>query len=229
MRSFSRTCNEYRRFIKHFFEIARPLNNNIQKDKGLDWSPPTTEELHAFNTLASKLVEPLVLARPQPLYQCVCSCTRSCSSSTTKWLQCEWVGCNWLLETDTQSGGIKLLGSQKEVSCRGMGCPGNPPIHRRDIISSSNGSQRPQVDANLQRFEWKVDAMETMSNLVWLSGSVQFGSSPESSRCFFKTATSNGYSRLWSNRWWNLYVWVQPCNFGPATDGKGSDGHLLFG
>lgn len=61
MRSFLGAYNMYSRFNKNFYNIARTPNDYIQKDKELEWLVSTAEALVAFNTLKSRLVEPLVL------------------------------------------------------------------------------------------------------------------------------------------------------------------------
>lgn len=58
--------NEYRRFIKVFFKIARKHNDYLRKDKELDSLDPTTEAPYDFKLKKSKLVDPPVLALAQP-------------------------------------------------------------------------------------------------------------------------------------------------------------------
>jgi hypothetical protein len=54
VRSFLGFGNFYRRFIRHFAEIARPLNALTKKDQPFKW---TTECQEAFNTLKQKFSE----------------------------------------------------------------------------------------------------------------------------------------------------------------------------
>ena len=65
LRSFLGACNVYRRFIKDFAKIARPLTFLTRKDATPDFDNPTTEQLEAFETLKTKMTEPPVLALPR--------------------------------------------------------------------------------------------------------------------------------------------------------------------
>lgn len=114
--------------------IARPLNDYLRKDKKSDWLDPTTESLDTFNILKSKFVEPLLLALPRPHRPYMINTNASAYALGAVLLyhkeqqQLEWVGYNRLLETDAQSGGTNLLGSQNVVLCRDMGNPFTIPI-----------------------------------------------------------------------------------------------------
>ena len=62
VRAFLGLCNYYRRFVKGFANIARPLNELLQKDTEFQW---TEECSNAFNTLRKHLTsEPIVLKFP---------------------------------------------------------------------------------------------------------------------------------------------------------------------
>ena len=69
MKSFLGCCNVYRRFVKSFAKIASPLSDMFKKDSEIDWDQPivpTEEQQEAFDALKQKLVEPPILALPQP-------------------------------------------------------------------------------------------------------------------------------------------------------------------
>ena len=69
MRSFLGAANVYRRFIRGYADIARPLQDMTKKDSGVRWDGPneivpTDEQREAFEALKSALVSPPVLALP---------------------------------------------------------------------------------------------------------------------------------------------------------------------
>ena len=66
LRSFLGAANVYRRFVKDFSKIAKPLSAMTQKDANPQWDDPTEMQLDAFETLKRKLVSPPVLALPMP-------------------------------------------------------------------------------------------------------------------------------------------------------------------
>src|SRR6202522_4139900 len=61
VRSFLGFGNFYRRFIHHFSELARPLNDLTKKDKKFEW---TEECQNTFDTLKRKFTEEPVLMMP---------------------------------------------------------------------------------------------------------------------------------------------------------------------
>ena len=66
LRSLLGAANVYRRFIKDFSKIAKPLTSMTQKEAKPDWNTPTDEQLRSFNDLKQRLVHPPVLALPKP-------------------------------------------------------------------------------------------------------------------------------------------------------------------
>jgi hypothetical protein len=60
-RSFLGFCNFYRKFISHYSELARPLNDLTKKDKKFEW---TTECQEAFDTMKKRFMEEPVLLMP---------------------------------------------------------------------------------------------------------------------------------------------------------------------
>ena len=64
-RSFLGAANVYRRFVKAYAEIARPLNTMLKKDASPDWTNPTDAQTNAFETLKTILVSPPVLHLPK--------------------------------------------------------------------------------------------------------------------------------------------------------------------
>ena len=66
LRSFLGAANVYRRFVKDFSKIAKPLSAMTQKDAKPNWSSPTKPQLDAFETLRDNLITPPVLALPKP-------------------------------------------------------------------------------------------------------------------------------------------------------------------
>src|SRR6516162_7378611 len=61
VRSVLGLCSYYRRFIKGFSKIAKPINELLQKNKKFEW---TEKQQEAFETLKSKLIEQPILAYP---------------------------------------------------------------------------------------------------------------------------------------------------------------------
>ena len=61
LRSFVGLCSYYRRFIKGFAEVARPLHKLTQKNQTFVWSPDCVK---AFETLKSHLTSTPILAYP---------------------------------------------------------------------------------------------------------------------------------------------------------------------
>ena len=62
LRRFVGMASYYRRFIKDFSQLARPLTELTKKNRRWQW---TEAEQEAFNTLKVKLTTPPVLAYPQ--------------------------------------------------------------------------------------------------------------------------------------------------------------------
>jgi hypothetical protein len=61
LRSFLCLAGYYRKFIKHFSIIARPLNDLLKKNRVFAW---TDDQNVAFQTLKKALIEAPVLALP---------------------------------------------------------------------------------------------------------------------------------------------------------------------
>ncbi|MES9881967.1 MAG: reverse transcriptase domain-containing protein [Sedimenticola sp.] len=61
VRSFLGLCNYYRRFVKSFADIARPLNSTLCKNAKFEW---TDECRDSFNTLKKALTEAPILVFP---------------------------------------------------------------------------------------------------------------------------------------------------------------------
>ena len=61
LRGFLRLCTYYRRFIKNFSIIAKPLSDLLKKDQEFIWGDKQQE---AFETLKEKLCTDPVLATP---------------------------------------------------------------------------------------------------------------------------------------------------------------------
>jgi hypothetical protein len=61
VRGFLGFGNFYRRFIKHFSELAKPLNNLLKKDTKFKW---TTDCQQAFDNLKRRFTKEPVLAMP---------------------------------------------------------------------------------------------------------------------------------------------------------------------
>ncbi|GBG82225.1 hypothetical protein CBR_g34509 [Chara braunii] len=66
VRAFLVLASYYRRFIKGFTAIARPLTNLLQKDQPLSWD---AECKRAFTTLKNALAIAPILIRPDPMKQ----------------------------------------------------------------------------------------------------------------------------------------------------------------
>ncbi|GBG91679.1 hypothetical protein CBR_g53493 [Chara braunii] len=66
VRAFLGLASYYRRFIKSFAAIARPLTNLLQKDQPLSWD---AECKHTFATLKGALVTTPILIQPDPTKQ----------------------------------------------------------------------------------------------------------------------------------------------------------------
>ena len=62
LRSFIATCNVYRRFVKNFSKISRPLSGMLCKDAERDFEKPSEVQLASFEILKEKLVTPPILA-----------------------------------------------------------------------------------------------------------------------------------------------------------------------
>ena len=65
VRSFLGAANVYRRFVKNFSGIAKPLNEMLKKDANPTWDDPKQAAVEAFETLKRKLISPPVLALPK--------------------------------------------------------------------------------------------------------------------------------------------------------------------
>ena len=65
VRSFLGACNVYRRFVKDFSKIAKPLTDMTRKDAKPDYANPTEAQLTAFETLKARLVSPPILSLPR--------------------------------------------------------------------------------------------------------------------------------------------------------------------
>ena len=65
VRSFLCAANVYRRFVKNFSGIAKPLNEMLKKDANPTWDDPKPAAVKAFETLKRKLISPPVLALPK--------------------------------------------------------------------------------------------------------------------------------------------------------------------
>ena len=65
VRSFLWACNVYRRFVKAFAKIARPLTDMTRKDADPDFDNPIASQLHAFEELKSRMISPPILSLPQ--------------------------------------------------------------------------------------------------------------------------------------------------------------------
>ena len=61
MRSFLGLCSYYRRFIKGFSKIAKPLNELLKKNKRFEWKE---RQQKAFEKLKEKLIEHPILTYP---------------------------------------------------------------------------------------------------------------------------------------------------------------------
>lgn len=61
VKSFTAFTNYYRKFIKNYAEIARPLNKMTRKSATYEWTPECED---AFQTLKKKLLSPTILQYP---------------------------------------------------------------------------------------------------------------------------------------------------------------------
>ena len=61
VKSFVGFCSFFRKFIKSFANIARPLTELSKKDTRFKWGP---EQQNAFNTIRQKLIEAPILKFP---------------------------------------------------------------------------------------------------------------------------------------------------------------------
>ena len=62
VRSFLGACNVYRRFVKGFAKIERPLIEMTRKDSDPDFYNPTEAQLQAFEHLKKCMIAPPILA-----------------------------------------------------------------------------------------------------------------------------------------------------------------------
>ena len=62
LRYFRGTCNLYRRFLKDFSKISRPLTGILKKEASPNFENPTKDQLNAFENLKDRLTSPPVLA-----------------------------------------------------------------------------------------------------------------------------------------------------------------------
>ena len=65
LRSFMGAANYYRRFIKGFAGVSRPLNDMLKKGEPTTFGEPTEAQLAAFEHIKHALVNPPILALPQ--------------------------------------------------------------------------------------------------------------------------------------------------------------------
>ena len=65
LRSFLGAANVYRRFIKDYSKVARPLTAMLRKDATPNWDDPTASERSAFEELKERLTSPPVLVLPK--------------------------------------------------------------------------------------------------------------------------------------------------------------------
>ena len=63
VREFIGFCNFYRRFVKNFAEVARPLHDLTKLGAKWEWGP---RQNHAFNTLKEIIIASPVLIHPNP-------------------------------------------------------------------------------------------------------------------------------------------------------------------
>jgi hypothetical protein len=80
VRGFLGFGNFYRRFIRGFSEIAKPLNDLLKKDRKFDW---TTDCQQAFDTLRQRFTEELVLLMPDQTkpFQIECNTSKYASGA----------------------------------------------------------------------------------------------------------------------------------------------------
>ena len=55
----------YRRFIRNYAHVSKPLTAMLCKDADVDWSSPTDKKLEAFEHLKSRLTTPPILSLPK--------------------------------------------------------------------------------------------------------------------------------------------------------------------
>ena len=65
LRSFLGAANVYRRFIRNYAHVSKPLTAMLCKDADVDWSSPTDKQLEAFEHLKSRLTTPPILSLPK--------------------------------------------------------------------------------------------------------------------------------------------------------------------
>lgn len=65
LRSFLGLCNVYRRFVAGFAKIAAPLNALLRKGENPQFGTLSEEQLAAFETLRTRLLDPPILALPR--------------------------------------------------------------------------------------------------------------------------------------------------------------------
>ena len=63
-RSFLGLCNVYRRFVKNFAKIAKPLNDLLKKEEPDKFGELNDEQIIAFNELRNILMKPPILSLP---------------------------------------------------------------------------------------------------------------------------------------------------------------------
>ncbi len=66
MRAFIGMCNVYRHFVPNFARVAAPLTALTGKGNTSDLAPPDESQHKAFELLKKALVEPPILAMPNP-------------------------------------------------------------------------------------------------------------------------------------------------------------------
>ena len=62
VRSFLVACNVYRRFVKGFVKIARPLTDMTRKDSDPDFYKPTEAQIQVFENFKKCMIAPQILA-----------------------------------------------------------------------------------------------------------------------------------------------------------------------
>jgi RNase H-like domain found in reverse transcriptase len=65
LRSFLGLCNVFRRFVAGFAKIAEPLNILLRKGESPQLGSLSEEQLAAFETLRTRLLDPPILALPR--------------------------------------------------------------------------------------------------------------------------------------------------------------------
>jgi MoaA/NifB/PqqE/SkfB family radical SAM enzyme len=80
VRSFLGFGNFYRRFIKKYSEVARPLNQLLEKGRPFEWNP---EAQKAFETLKKRFTEEPVLMMPDQTrpFQIECDASKYASGA----------------------------------------------------------------------------------------------------------------------------------------------------